>query len=68
MPEISVCMPAYNEEKNIAETVRRCARALSENSFEGEIVITNDGSRDGTKEVLAALEKDHPNLRYKTES
>ena len=63
MPEISIVMPAYNEEKNISETVRRCGRALSENRLDGEIVVTNDGSRDGTRKILDALAEEFPNLK-----
>lgn len=59
---VSVVMPAYNEEANIEKTVRACARALSTLGKKGEIVVTNDGSRDGTLEILKSLALEVPNL------
>lgn len=65
-PQVSIVMPAYNEEKNIEETVRRCAKVLKESNLEGEIVVTNDGSKDRTGEVLANLQKSVPELKVVT--
>ena len=59
---ISVVMPAYNEEANIEETVTLCAESLKALQINGEIVVTNDGSRDRTKDILDALKTKIPNL------
>jgi len=48
-PPISVLVPAYNEETTIAGTVRS---VLQLTYPEFEIIVINDGSRDGTLEVL----------------
>lgn len=48
-PPISVLVPAYNEETTIAATVRS---VLQLTYPEFEIIVVNDGSRDGTLEVL----------------
>lgn len=48
-PPISILVPAYNEETTIAATVRS---VLQLTYPEFEIVVINDGSRDGTLEVL----------------
>ncbi len=48
-PPISVIAPAYNEEANIAESVRSL---LMLNYPEYEVIIVNDGSKDGTLRVL----------------
>ncbi len=48
-PPISVLVPAYNEETTIAATVRS---VLQLTYPEFEIIVINDGSRDGTLEVL----------------
>jgi len=46
---ISLLVPAYNEEKNILETVRSLL-TLQYSQF--EIIVINDGSDDGTIDVL----------------
>jgi glycosyltransferase involved in cell wall biosynthesis len=49
--KLSVVMPAYNEASTIEEAVRRvCAVPLRK-----EIIIVDDGSTDGTREVLKDL-------------
>lgn len=48
-PPISVLVPAYNEATTIAATVRS---VLQLTYPEFEIIVINDGSRDGTLEVL----------------
>lgn len=56
--KLSVIIPVYNEEKTIAAVVRRVQNA----PFDKEIVIVDDGSSDGTREVLVTLEKE-PDVR-----
>ncbi|MBU0588310.1 MAG: glycosyltransferase [Gammaproteobacteria bacterium] len=48
-PAISMLVPAYNEETTIAATVRS---VLQLNYSEYEVIVINDGSRDGTLDVL----------------
>ncbi|MEK7772797.1 MAG: glycosyltransferase family 2 protein, partial [Deltaproteobacteria bacterium] len=60
--EVSIVMPAYNEEENIESTVRACADALRAMGKKGEIVVANDGSRDGTLERLKRLAPEVSNL------
>lgn len=63
-PEISVVVPLYNEEGNVDELVRRII-AIAE-QIEGrptfEVVLVNDGSRDGTMVKLHGLSARHPQL------
>ena len=49
---LSVVIPVYNERDTVEELVRRVLAV----TIEKEIVLVNDGSSDGTREVLAALE------------
>jgi len=53
---LSVIIPAYNEEKQIAETIRALTDILSRKDFDFELVVVSDGSRDRTFEVAKELE------------
>ena len=56
---ISVVMPALNEEKNISEAVCETLQAMDEFQINGEIIVVNDGSKDRTGELIEKLiEKD----------
>ena len=50
---ISVVVPVYNEEENVAELAERVSAALQGREF--ELVVIDDGSRDATGERLAEL-------------
>jgi glycosyltransferase involved in cell wall biosynthesis len=57
MTKLSIVMPVYNEERTIARAI---AEVLStELPCPFELIIVNDGSSDGTSEILSAL--NHPN-------
>lgn len=64
---LSVIIPSYNERDTIAEIVRR-VRTVPLNL---EIIVVDDGSDDGTSEILAGIEGDgvrvlrHPENRGK---
>ena len=48
---LSVVMPCYNE----VVTIETCLAAVLEQSIVGEVIIVDDGSTDGTREILAGL-------------
>jgi glycosyltransferase involved in cell wall biosynthesis len=50
---LSVVIPVYNEAKTIAEIVRR----VHATGLASEILIVDDGSSDGSREILHSLEK-----------
>jgi glycosyltransferase involved in cell wall biosynthesis len=56
---ISVVVPAFDEERTIEEVVRRVAGA----GLRVEIIVVDDGSRDGTAAVLARLDGEIDGLR-----
>lgn len=50
-PCLSVVMPCYNE----LGTIRECVKRVLESPYVAELIIVDDGSRDGTRDVLAEL-------------
>jgi glycosyltransferase involved in cell wall biosynthesis len=55
-------MPAYNEQATIRTIVARVL-AVDLGPVDKELVIVDDGSKDGTRDILKALEGQHPNVR-----
>ncbi|HEX2047737.1 MAG TPA: glycosyltransferase family 2 protein [Acidimicrobiales bacterium] len=51
---LSVIVPVYNERNTVAEVLRRIRRV--ELPVDLEVVVVDDGSTDGTAQILAALE------------
>lgn len=52
---VSIIIPAYNEEATIEELLRR-VEAADFGSWRKEIIVVDDGSRDRTREILAAYQ------------
>ncbi|HWA28247.1 MAG TPA: glycosyltransferase family 2 protein [Lacunisphaera sp.] len=62
--KLSVIVPCYNEEASVAELHRRVTAACQAAvGSDYELVLVNDGSRDGTWNRLAALAAADPHLR-----
>jgi len=55
--DLSVVVPAYNEEKRITKTVQEYHEFLSQNKLTFEIIVVNDGSKDNTARVISQLAK-----------
>lgn len=51
-PYVSVVIPAYNEEKRLPHTLRAVVTYLKKQSFDWEIAVVNDGSKDKTADVV----------------
>lgn len=61
--DLSVVAPAHNEEENIPELIAQIERALAGRDLAFEAVIVDDGSTDGTRDVLLAHMPGRPWLR-----
>ena len=48
---ITVIMPALNEERNITLAVENTLKALDDYGISGEIIVVNDGSKDKTRQL-----------------
>jgi glycosyltransferase involved in cell wall biosynthesis len=59
MPHLSVIIPCYNERDTVAEIIKRVHAAAPE----AEIVVVDDGSTDGSREILQSLNGSHPYVK-----
>lgn len=54
-PELSVVMPCLNEGDTLELCIEKAQLALAENSIEGEIIVADNGSTDGSREIAARM-------------
>ena len=60
---VSIVLPAYNEEANIADAVA-AATATAERLFaDHEVIVVDDGSRDGTARIVKEIATEDPRVR-----
>ncbi len=62
-PELSVIVPAYNEEARIRKAVVRLAAYLKSSGWRWELIVVDDGSIDATPRILASLAAKIPRLK-----
>ena len=59
-PFITVVVPAYNR----ATTITDCVRSVQAQTYTNwELIVVDDGSSDGTPQVVAKLAQDDPRIR-----
>lgn len=61
-PSFAVVIPAHNEAAGIAACVAAVHAVLDELPNESSLIVVDDGSRDGTADVLDGLADAHPRL------
>ncbi len=60
LPNITVLLPAYDEEGNIGKLIPRINKTLVENKLSYNILVVDDGSTDKTGEILEKLSTEFP--------
>ena len=63
-PELSIVIPVYNEAAILREAVRELGRKLDGLGWDYEIVLAENGSRDGTQEVLREISDADARVRW----
>lgn len=63
MALLSIVLPAYNEEQNIANTTAVLTGVLEENKIEYELIFISDGSVDGTFEAIQREAEKNPRIK-----
>jgi glycosyl transferase family 2 len=53
--EVSVVMPCLNEADTLAVCIRKCFSALNAAGIVGEVIVADNGSSDGSKEIAQSL-------------
>lgn len=62
-PEISVVIPLYNEAESLPELTSWITRVMTENHFTYEIILVDDGSNDGSWQVIEKIAHDNESVR-----
>ena len=62
-PELSVVIPAFNEEGRLPDTLRKLQPYLARRSDSFEVILVDDGSRDRTLRVMHDESERHPYVK-----
>jgi dolichyl-phosphate beta-glucosyltransferase len=62
-PELSIVIPAYNEERRLPQTLARIRDYIATRRIDAEILVVDDGSRDATARVVEEWRAQIPFLR-----
>ncbi|MBK8340365.1 MAG: glycosyltransferase family 2 protein [Flavobacteriales bacterium] len=60
--KLSIIIPAYNEERTIHRILDKVREVRLDHGFTKDVIIVNDGSRDGTAMAIQAYMTQHPDL------
>ena len=60
---ISIILPSYNEEENIARTTHVLSDLFEQKSLDYELIFVNDGSKDKTKSIIESCAAQNAHVR-----
>ena len=63
MKQVSIVVPVYNEEENIAHFVEAVAAVMEQLPYAYEILFIDDGSRDRSRTILRELGEKNPHVQ-----
>lgn len=64
-PDLSIVVPAYEEEERLGASIRAILEYFGENSTSAELIIVDDGSKDRTASVAEEVCSEFPDARSK---
>ncbi len=64
-PYVSVVLACYNEAEHIEQSFREIRETLVQTTWPFEVLFVDDGSRDGTREILKGIVEAHRHLDLK---
>ena len=60
--KISLVIPVFNEQEVMPESFRRTKAAMEDIGYPYEMIYVDDGSRDGTWEILSSIAVENPEV------
>jgi glycosyltransferase involved in cell wall biosynthesis len=61
--ELSIAIPFYNEEENVADVLKEVSKELKNNNINYELIAVNNGSIDKTKDIIKSFIKKDSNIK-----
>lgn len=61
-PEISIVVPAFEEEARVGDSIKKILSHISENGLAAELIVVDDGSRDATSATAEAAFDSAPDV------
>ena len=61
--DVSIISPVFNEKDNLEPFIKQVSDALSNEAWTWELILVDDGSEDGSLNLLQKLSKSQKNLR-----
>ncbi len=62
-PQLSIVIPAYNEEARLPRTLNRIQSWLDYRNLSAELIVVDDGSTDGTARIVTERQRTWPELK-----
>jgi undecaprenyl-phosphate 4-deoxy-4-formamido-L-arabinose transferase len=63
VPKLSLVIPVYNEKPNLGELIDRCLAACKKTGRSFEIILVDDGSTDGSRDIILQAADRYPEVR-----